>query len=151
MRKNSGNIFLIVLAIVGILTIWVGGYFWWSTQKSKTQPINEKSSSGIYGTATIGPTCPGAQREGQICEKPYQGTIVIGKNILIPGKPDSFEEKIRFQTNSDGGFRVDLPSGDYVAKAADAGFDRFNFSKTLIHVLNNKFTKVDILFDTGIR
>lgn len=146
------------------MAVSVGGYFWWSSNPKNSlfptlTPNNENltpeeakktSLSGIYGTATFGPTCP-VQRIGELCEKPYQGTIVIGKNILIPSKPDRFEEKTRFQTNSDGSFRVNLPPGDYVAKAPGVGFDRFNFSKISAHVEENKFSKIDILFDTGIR
>lgn len=36
MRWRRGNILLVILAVVGVMAIAVGGYFWWTTQKPKT-------------------------------------------------------------------------------------------------------------------
>ncbi len=99
-------------------------------------------SSGIYGVATLGPTCP-VERPGQTCTAPFVGTIE-----LVRQAGDS-AEITSVNTNQDGSFRVSLAPGDYVAERTDTKI--FNLSKTKIQVVDNQFTKVNIEFDTGIR
>ncbi|HTP06676.1 MAG TPA: hypothetical protein VMP08_00390, partial [Anaerolineae bacterium] len=46
-----------------------------------TEPLSPVSTpiaaSGVHLTATIGPSCPGPQRPGQVCTQPYQGLFVV--------------------------------------------------------------------------
>ena len=63
------------------------------------------ATSGIRITAKIGPTCPGPQRPGQVCEAPYQGEFIITTS--------SGTEAAHTTTNKDGQATVDLPPGQY--------------------------------------
>ncbi len=63
------------------------------------------ATSGIRIIAKVGPTCPGPQRPGQVCEGPYEGefSITIGNGT----------EAARVTTDKDGRATVDLPPGQY--------------------------------------
>ncbi|MDO8551301.1 MAG: carboxypeptidase-like regulatory domain-containing protein [bacterium] len=100
-----------------------------------------QSDSGIYGKATLGPTCP-VQKIGQECNIPYQGTVII-KNY------NQSQEVTSFTTDSKGEFRVSLPPGTYYLSV---GGNRFPFLKTpSVEVKTNQYTKIDLNADTGIR
>jgi len=137
---------LVVLIILVVFVFSAVGYFFW---QQKQQAI-QVDTSGIFGVATIGPTCPGPQRIGQVCEKPYQGTIAIGTQVQTQSNTGEFKEIKRITTNSDGRFRVSLPPGDYVAKRLDSPM-LYGLAKTSIRVDAGRFSEVNILFDTGIR
>src|SRR3972149_12266702 len=62
--------------------------------------------SGIRGTVTLSPTCPGPQRIDQICTQPYAVTLIITR-------PDGTEAARVTSSEIDGSFSVDLPAGDY--------------------------------------
>lgn len=61
--------------------------------------------SGIRIIAKVGPTCPGPQRPGQVCEGPYEGefSITTGNGTAAA----------RVTTDKDGRATVDLPPGQY--------------------------------------
>jgi hypothetical protein len=64
------------------------------------------ASSGLHIIAKIGPTCPGPERPGQVCEGPYAGEFVITTG--------NGAEAARVTTNKDGRATVDLPPGQYI-------------------------------------
>ncbi|HEX7975159.1 MAG TPA: carboxypeptidase-like regulatory domain-containing protein [Anaerolineales bacterium] len=99
--------------------------------------------SGIEGQALIGPACPGPARLEQPCpDKPYQGTF----SVLDPAS----QQVARFQTGSDGKFRVPLPPGTYTLHAeTTAAYPRT--SDQAVTVRLGQFTHIDITFDSGIR
>ena len=109
-----------------------------------TQPFSkeERGTGGIYGIATIGPTCPGPERPGQICTQPYVGAITIVER-------SDGSAVTSFSTNADGSFRIALPPGDYLARRTDN--ITFGQAKTPIHVEADLYSKIDLSFDTGIR
>lgn len=146
MGKRKGNILIIILPIIAILGITAIGLFYWQN-KNQSKTITSQTG-GIYGKATFGPTCPGAQRIGQNCSAPFVGTIVIGRQTGLDNG-GSFEEVTRFQTKEDGSFRVSLPPGDFVAKQLSSG--SYWFSKIQIHVGRSGYNNLDLTFDTGIR
>lgn len=99
-------------------------------------------SSGIYGYVTESPTCPGPERPGQICSKPYKTQLVI-KNA------DGTQVITTVSSDSAGYFRVALPPGNYVINGSSDLPPYLN--PINITVQNNTFTKVQLDFDTGIR
>lgn len=53
-KKNSGNILLIILVAVGILAASVGGYFWWTSQQSsKNKPLTWEECLKISGSIQL--------------------------------------------------------------------------------------------------
>lgn len=99
-------------------------------------------SSGIYGKATVGPTCP-VQKEGEVCSRPYQGEIVVKAG-------DRTREVTRFKTDGNGQFKVKLAPGKYYL--VNTPKEMFPFLKeTFIEVKPNIFTEVNFGLDTGIR
>jgi hypothetical protein len=98
-------------------------------------------SSGIDGQAILGPTCP-VQRAGQSCAKGYATTLVVYR-----AKGHRRVKTVR--TTSDGHFRVVLSPGRYVLEGARPG-PPLARSTTAV-VLPQRFTRVTVSFDTGIR
>ena len=114
-----------------------------STIDSDTFAVVEaqETSSGIYGIATVGPTCGGPQKEDQECISFYEGIIVV-KN--------QSDQKIvtKFETSTDGSFRVSLPPGVYVLET-----DSNNpppFLSQMIEVKPYEFSEIVITLGSGM-
>ena len=104
-------------------------------------------NSGIRGTVSLGPTCPGPQRIGQVCTKPYAATLIITR-------PDGTEAARVTSSEIDGSFSVDLPAGDYtIAPLVDPQKPLPVPHSTTVDaaVKAGAYTQVDIQFDTGMR
>jgi hypothetical protein len=100
-----------------------------------------KADSGIAGRVLIGPTCP-VERPGESCEQPYAVKIdVLGaaRHRLVR----------TFRSGADGRFRITLASGRYTLKAARPGLP--SLAPRNVTVRRAAFTKVKLVFDTGIR
>lgn len=99
-------------------------------------------SQGIEGRATLGPTCPVARAEDPCPDKPHQATI----DVL-----DSSGELVtRFQTQTDGIFKVVLPPGSYVLQGISEG-PLPRAPRLDVTVQPGRFTQVTLSFDSGIR
>lgn len=101
------------------------------------------TDSGIEGHVTIGPTCPVMQIGNPCPDKPYQATLTVLTSI---GK----HKVIQFESDSNGYFRVALSPGEYILhpespnimpRAADVPFT----------VAPHQFTRIDVVYDSGIR
>lgn len=103
---------------------------------------NKEVRSGIYGNAMIGPTCPGPQRPGEVCSKPYQGEIVVKSQ-------KGSIEITTFETNVNGEFKVALPSGAYVLESGSVM--QFPLLHQIVEVRPDEYTQVTLDLDTGIR
>jgi hypothetical protein len=100
--------------------------------------------SGVKGVVTIGPTCP-VQRIGDpSCDdRPYQTTLSVVKargGRLVK----------RFESRTDGRFRVHLEAGRYVIKPSRRGILP-SLSPVPVKVARHRFTTVAVQFDSGIR
>jgi hypothetical protein len=103
------------------------------------------ANSGVRGQAVIGPMCPVMRVEDPCPDEPYQASLTV---LSLDG-----QEVMRFTTDAEGKFEIQLPPGDYVLRsdvpagkpvipsAADVPFT----------VLPNQFTDVIVSFDSGIR
>lgn len=100
-----------------------------------------QAGSGIEGVAMMGPTCP-VERADQPCpDKPFQVTLAVFSGS---------REVARFQTGTDGRFRVDLPPGVYTVKpAVNAVLPRGASQE--VTVVKGQYAVVKMTFDSGIR
>ncbi len=109
-----------------------------------SSPVTARAapSSGITGSALVGPTCP-VERVGHRCERGYQTTIAV----YTSARPHHLVT--RFHTTADGRFLVRLAPGRYRLAGAHAGVPRL--TPVLVAVRTHRFTTITIAFDTGIR
>lgn len=113
------------------------------TSKPTDSPTSMPTDSGIEGDATIGPMCPVVQVNNPCPDKPYQATITV----LTTDR----QKIIQFQTDPNGHFQVKLAPGKYILhpesphamppRAADMPFT----------VNERQFTRMDVVYDSGIR
>lgn len=95
-------------------------------------------------TATIGPTCPGPQREGQTCTGPYSGEFTLTDR--------AGNEIQRFATDAEGHFTLQIAPGDYRVGPVTAG-GKMTPRATPVDVSLTAGQTVEILIelDSGIR
>ena len=109
-----------------------------------SKPINTPSS-GIVGSATLGPTCPVMRNppDPQCADKPYQGNFILtSSNTAGIAKT--------FSTGLDGKFTVQVPPGKYTIQSASSSpYPRC--SSGSIQVVAGAYASTSISCDTGIR
>ena len=99
-------------------------------------------SSGIRLTATVGPTCPGPERPGQVCTQPYEGLFVVTNS--------SGAETARATTDQAGQVLIDLPPGEYTVTPKIEG--RFpSGAPVTVTVTDGQYADVNIELDSGMR
>ncbi len=101
--------------------------------------------SGIEGTVTIGPSCPGAvnQNDAKCDDKPYKANFVV--------KTANGSQTVKtFSSDANGTFRVSLNPGTYLI-ASGTGTKYPAFSEQTVTVEANTYTKINLYFDSGIR
>ena len=107
--------------------------------------VTTQGESGIEGQAVISPAHPGPQREGLPSSAPYKTTLVVWSAA------DDREVK-RFETGSDGRFRVALAPGTYrVGAPHQSGRFLPRGNEVTVTVAPGKFVQVTIEFDSGMR
>jgi hypothetical protein len=105
--------------------------------------IGGNGSNGIEGTVLIGPTCPVEPLNDPKCaDRPYQASL----KLLNPAGT----EVGRFTTDKDGAFRVGLEPGRYTIEAVRTGVLP-SFAPQTVDVTAGNYTKLTLLFDSGIR
>jgi hypothetical protein len=107
--------------------------------------VPTQGESGIEGQAVIGPVRPGPQREGVPSTAPYKTTLVVWT-------AEGDREVRRFETGSDGRFRVALPPGTYrVGQLRQTGRFQPRAAEETVTVEPGKYARVTISFDSGMR
>jgi hypothetical protein len=100
------------------------------------------AASGIHLKATIGPTCPGPERPGQLCIQPYVGMFVVTDSTGA--------EVARASTDQNGTATIDLLPGDYtITPKIDGKFP--SGAPTAVTVLPGQYLEISIDLDSGIR
>ncbi len=111
---------------------------------SPAPTVSNAPASGLHITATIGPTCPGPERPGQVCTRPYAGEFVI---TTKDGK-----EIARVTTDTEGKATIDLPPGDYtLTPKLDPNSPYPRGGPIEATVTKGVYVDVVIALDTGIR
>jgi hypothetical protein len=98
--------------------------------------------SGIHIIAKIGPTCPGPEQPGQVCEGPYAGefSITTGNDTVAA----------HVTTDQDGLATVDLPPGQYTVTPKIEG--RLPSGAPVdVTVPPGQIVEVNMELDSGIR
>ncbi len=99
------------------------------------------ATTGVHLAAKVGPTCPGPQRPGQVCEGPYQGEFVITANGA---------EVTTVTTDAEGLAMVELAPGNYtVALKSEARLPQS--APVDFTVAVGQITEVNIEIDSGMR
>jgi hypothetical protein len=107
--------------------------------------VTTQGESGIEGQTVIGPVRPGPQRQGDPGSAPYKTTLVVWS-------ADGGREVTRFETGSDGRFRVALPPGAYrIGSPPQTGRFVRRAAEETVTVEAGKYAQVTIRFDSGIR
>lgn len=108
-------------------------------------PTPASLSSGITGKITIGPTCAVQPvPSNPSCDpQPYQATVIVKT-------ADGQNEITRFTSKADGTFKVTLNPGNYLLVPVNAG-PLPRGSQQSATVEKNKFTQINLIYDSGIR
>lgn len=94
-------------------------------------------------TATIGPTCPGPQREGQICTQPYSGEFTVTDRVG--------NEVARFTTDADGYYTLEVAPGDYRVAPVTGGRSLPRGNPVDVTLTEGQTVEISLELDTGIR
>ena len=102
------------------------------------------TDSGIAGKALVGPMCP-VMIDGQDCpDQPYQATITVNN-------PEG-RKIAQFQTDEDGKFTIPLSPGEYILIPETPEGKPYPFAdQQPFVVLQGEFTRIIVLYDSGIR
>lgn len=101
-------------------------------------------TSGIRGTAHVGPQCPVVQAGSPCPDLPFDGEVRVST-------PDGDEVAIA-ATEDDGSFEVALDPGTYVVDVVVSNPGGPPFAKPVsVAVAAGQFTDVDVAVDSGIR
>ncbi len=122
--------------LVFLFLIWLVG--------CSVTPVPD-GTSGIEGQVLIGPTCPVVGPNDPDCaDKPYQATLTV---LTVPG-----QKVIRFTTDANGKFRINLNPGDYVLyPESPNGMVLPVGQEQSFTVIIGSFTQLTVTYDSGIR
>ena len=104
-----------------------------------------RSTGGLAGVVTRGPTCPVQTKTTPCPPEPASGTRVL---VLTP----TGEQIGAPVTDNEGKYRVALPPGTYrIELGRLAGIEFTKDVPTTVIILEGRETRLDISIDTGIR
>jgi hypothetical protein len=98
--------------------------------------------SGVKGLVTIGPMCPVARIDQPCPDQPFQATLTVldqaGKKVA------------QVQSDANGLYQLALKPGEY-SMHPESPNGMQHAQDQLFTVLEGQFTKLDIVYDSGIR
>ena len=131
------------LVLVGLFALLLNSSIVLLTEAQGAAMWSKKDKSGVRGIVTIGPVKP-VQRVGEENTKPFQTKLVVKTE-------DGTQEIMKFSSGPNGEFQIELPPGSYTIER-DQGSEKYpRCDPTKVVVRPNKFSKVRITCDTGIR
>jgi hypothetical protein len=102
------------------------------------------TGTGIQGIVEVGPTCPVERINSPCPPRPLAATIVV--------RDGSGAEVRRFNSGSDGRFKIDLRPGTYAIVGLTTGSSFLPRPiPTTAAVVAGSYTTVNIEYDSGIR
>jgi len=108
------------------------------------EAVAQPVASGIEGQVVLGPTCPGPERPGQVCEQPYPTTVAMFDAQNQP--------LTSVQTDAQGQFRVSLAPGIYTLRPQVTDSGRLVVAKpAIVTVGAGKYVQIELRVDTGLR
>jgi hypothetical protein len=126
--------YILLLATIIFVLLTVGGYWLISHQNRITL------TSGIEGTVTYGPLCP-----VEPC------SIKPTFNFDIIAMQQNGSEAGHVQPDANGYYKLTLPPGTYQVKSSRSFGSTLGSTSPQTQVLSDRFTHLDLSFDTGIR
>lgn len=138
MRAWVMGIGLVLLAS----SVWADGA---SNARSGTEGgrrlVSGSEASGVEGQVSIRPVRP-VERKGVPNQRPYQARITVldpaGREVAV------------VDSDAEGKFRMALPPGTYVLRPESSGLYP-RASEQRVEVGRNRVTRVDIVYDSGMR
>jgi hypothetical protein len=120
---------------------------------SPTSPTEGKLSGSeqhgrISGVVTIGPNCPGPQRDDHPCPTPP--SAYAQRKILIYNETKS-SLLFTVDIDSQGSYLIDLVPAKYTVDLKQNGVDKTSELPKVIDVTANSITQLNVNIDTGIR
>lgn len=108
-------------------------------KKPAVEPIGR---TGIEGKVTIGPQCPVQRADSPCPDSPYEARIQV--------RDSSGKVVVTFISNADGTFRIDVAPGRYTL-VPQSGMPLPHAEPVDVTVVEGRYTRVDIAYDSGIR
>lgn len=106
--------------------------------------IDASLTSGVRGLVLLGPTCPVMQIDNPCPDEPYQAKLTV---LTLDGQVVT-----RAASDAEGKFEIKLPEGDYILHAENPEGQALPYADdTEFTVAADKFTEIEIHFDSGIR
>ena len=99
--------------------------------------------SGIEGTVTVAPTCPGPSvvNDNRDCSEPLAADLRVVED-------STGQEVAQTSSDSEGHFRVELPAGKYgVTVVNNAGLA----APLEVTVSSGEYSEADVVIDSGMR
>ncbi len=100
------------------------------------------ADTGVEGQVTIGPMCPVVRIDQPCPDRPYSATLTVlspeGKQIA------------KIQADADGFYRLLLVPGNYIMQPESPNMMPYAQSQSFT-VIAGQFTRLDIVYDSGIR
>ena len=122
---------------------------------SPTSPADGKLAGSsaehgrLSGVITIGPNCPGPQREGNPC--PTQPSAYAARKIQVWNEAKT-NLLFTVDIDSQGSYLIDLAApAKYTVDLKPNGADRTSDLPKVVDIHANTVTRVDVNIDTGLR
>ena len=134
--------------VIGIVLVLLASPVWAdgasndrSDTKGGRRMVSESEASGVEGQVSIRPVRP-VERKGVPNQRPYQARITV----LDPAG----HEVAVVDSDAEGKFRLALPPGTYVLRPESSGLYP-RASEQRVEVGRNRVTRVEIIYDSGMR
>ena len=100
------------------------------------------ADTGVEGWVKIGPMCPVVRVDQPCPDQPYAATLTV---LNQAGKKVS-----QIQADVNGFYQLVLPPGDYIIHPESPSVMPHAQDQTFT-VITGQFTKLDVVYDSGIR
>ncbi len=100
------------------------------------------TDSGVEGRVTMGPMCPVMRLDQPCPDQPYQATLTV---LNLAGK-----KVAQVQADVNGLYQIALQPGDYILHPESPNVMPHAQDQPFT-VIAGQFTKMDIVYDSGIR
>jgi hypothetical protein len=104
-----------------------------------------QTTAGIVGTTAITRGCPAVSSVTACPQRPLSANLVVTS-------ADGRDVVARSRSSADGSFRMELPAGTYLLSASNLAGDPLPRAQPqAVEVLDGRFTRVLVEFDSGVR
>ena len=104
--------------------------------------LTPAKDTGVEGQVLLGPMCPVVRLDQPCPDRPYQSTLIV---LNLAGNKIA-----QIQTDVIGVYRLALLPGDYIMHPESPNMMPYAQDQPF-SVLAGQFTKLDIVYDSGIR